>query len=524
MRVSDVLQIGKSYKTYVIAGKEGLHRQITSIEVMEVPDLANWMTEGAFFITTFYSVKDNVEAQINVMKDIIEKKGAGIMIKLGRFIDVLPERFIQLADEHQIPVFILPKEVSYISILTPLYARLHMNEITHLPKSAHPLYEIEAKSYLHMEELINDLADKLKCTIFIEDMHGRLLVHSRRVQSDDWRKDFLLFSKPHHEKAEETLEKWRMELMESSAVHHMEKGMRHRVILPFIEKNRQVAYIHFLSSSHEEQHLFHPTAIKMIQNKIFTTWMSELNEIQQQRLQDLTLFHIKKNPAPHYILLYLERGLNGHILEEHASFIYYMCIYRKYLAYSMEKFSNQSYSIIEYGEKVFVLLPVAKGNMLETQPIEERLAKAFAKTMIADVRIAISNRFSNLDDLEKQKEFTEKTLSIGTSLFPDKPVVSYHELGIYMFLLPLSRQENVRQYAEGLLTPLLNVDHHLLETLNVYMEENRNVSHTAQRLFVNRRTINYRLQRIQQELQMDLNDAETLFVLQFCLKIWNLTK
>src|SRR5699024_9059503 len=167
---------------------------------------------------------------------------AGIMIKLGRFIETLPAQFIYLANENNIPVIILPKEVSYISILTPLYARLHMNEMYYLPESTHFLYGIDRTSYQYIDELINDLSEKLRSTIYIEDLRGRLLFHSSLVQKDGWRSRFTLFSLPTFTKYEEQLQEWKLKLREVSSINSTMHGLRNRVIIPLIEKNDQVAF------------------------------------------------------------------------------------------------------------------------------------------------------------------------------------------------------------------------------------------------------------------------------------------
>ncbi|GAF18524.1 purine catabolism regulatory protein [Bacillus sp. JCM 19046] len=45
---------------------------IKAAEVMEVPDINEWLTEGILIISTFYSVKDDPEAQLSMFRKLIE--------------------------------------------------------------------------------------------------------------------------------------------------------------------------------------------------------------------------------------------------------------------------------------------------------------------------------------------------------------------------------------------------------------------------------------------------------------------
>lgn len=93
-------------------------------------------------------------------------------------------------------------------------------------------------------------------------------------------------------------------------------------------------------------------------------------------------------------------------------------------------------------------------------------------------------------------------------------------MGIYQFLLNLIDDPFAKQYALNFLAPLLeDKKNDLLKTLEVYLQENGNVSKSAEILFIHRRTMTYRLKKIEQLLNIDLNNSENRFILIFCLKI-----
>lgn len=63
-------------------------QDIKFVEVMEVLEVEKWATEGVLVIATLYSVKENRDQQYEVDKNLIDKKAAGLVVELGRFVDI----------------------------------------------------------------------------------------------------------------------------------------------------------------------------------------------------------------------------------------------------------------------------------------------------------------------------------------------------------------------------------------------------------------------------------------------------
>ena len=59
--VRSVLEMEVLQGAKLIAGRGGLDRVVTSMNVMEVPDIIDWVSGGELIVTTAYSIKDDVE-------------------------------------------------------------------------------------------------------------------------------------------------------------------------------------------------------------------------------------------------------------------------------------------------------------------------------------------------------------------------------------------------------------------------------------------------------------------------------
>ncbi|MGB4525177.1 MAG: PucR family transcriptional regulator ligand-binding domain-containing protein, partial [Bacillota bacterium] len=61
--VREILELPEFSGVTVAGGKSGLEQVVTNINVMEVPDILDWVREGDMLLTTGYAIKDNPDAQ-----------------------------------------------------------------------------------------------------------------------------------------------------------------------------------------------------------------------------------------------------------------------------------------------------------------------------------------------------------------------------------------------------------------------------------------------------------------------------
>jgi purine catabolism regulator len=104
----------------------------------------------------------------------------------------------------------------------------------------------------------------------------------------------------------------------------------------------------------------------------------------------------------------------------------------------------------------------------------------------------------------------------------------FDDLGLLRILVPLSNGPELDQYVEDELGPLLEyeVNHEkgLLETLAVFLSCDGNKSDAATKLFLHRRSLYYRLDKIAQILNRSLDDPETRLRLQIAVRSLRLVR
>ena len=108
----------------------------------------------------------------------------------------------------------------------------------------------------------------------------------------------------------------------------------------------------------------------------------------------------------------------------------------------------------------------------------------------------------------------------------DDDIITYQSLGIYSLLSLIPPSNISDDFISRYITPLKEYQSihklDLIETLKFYYKSNCNIKNTAEIMFTHSNTISYRLQRIKEILNKDIDDPETKLELQVTLKLSNM--
>lgn len=99
----------------------------------------------------------------------------------------------------------------------------------------------------------------------------------------------------------------------------------------------------------------------------------------------------------------------------------------------------------------------------------------------------------------------------------------YSDLGIYRILMGIEDKEIISEYYNHTLRPLIEYDNandsDLTKVLRCYLENDGSVKKTSDEMYVHRNTINYKLGKIGDLLQMDLSSLNTRLELLLAFKL-----
>lgn len=125
----DLLKLGGFSECRLIAGEGGLDRQIKSITVLEVPEVAKWVSGDEFILTSLYAVKDDLEAQLQLVERLNASGAAGLGIKPAHFIGEIAKEILEKGDKLNFPIIEIPENVIYLELMSPVMHALFNNKV-----------------------------------------------------------------------------------------------------------------------------------------------------------------------------------------------------------------------------------------------------------------------------------------------------------------------------------------------------------------------------------------------------------
>jgi hypothetical protein len=102
--VQEAMNIYPLSEGKVVAGAGGISRMISALNLMDAPDIYNWMKQGELLLTTGYAIKDSSELFVELLHNLNERGSSGLGIKLGRYWKQIPKIVIEEADRLDFPI------------------------------------------------------------------------------------------------------------------------------------------------------------------------------------------------------------------------------------------------------------------------------------------------------------------------------------------------------------------------------------------------------------------------------------
>lgn len=121
LTLQEALSIYPLSEAKLVAGAQGTSRILKSINIMDAPDIADWVKAGEMVFTTGFLFKDRPDEAIALIHRLNHRGCVGIGIKLGRFWENIPEEVIDEANKIQFPILVLPFEFTFSDQMKALF-------------------------------------------------------------------------------------------------------------------------------------------------------------------------------------------------------------------------------------------------------------------------------------------------------------------------------------------------------------------------------------------------------------------
>jgi purine catabolism regulator len=548
LTVRDALKIGRLVDAKILAGAAGLDNIIRAVDIIDVPDAAIWFRKDSLLSTTFYALKDNLDAQLQMLEDITQCGGAALIIfSPERYISHIDERLIQRADDLNLPLLQMP-DCSYIDVIVPVMTEILDKQVEALEyaQEVHNRmtdFVLKGKS---LQQLITSLSLLINHTVIMVDAELALLnyelisesgVHTplinRLTESQGYleltacyppeiMKRMLNGKKPlYHLYGKNDGLDFLFPIIASDTFYGI-------LIIPGLEQELEPAKTVALEAASVAiaLNILKERAIQDAERKSELDFFNELllGNLKSREMIIAQAKQIGLEVDGPYCLILVE-------LNKESSY------YRKLLQKSsttkesLEKKLHRLLRITLQMQNAKCIIAEALGSFMvllrlsDKWSVDERihyskslmvrLKKAVqARMEDAPVCMAMGGIYDNIERISASYMQAWETMDIGKKILPSDFAVCHTDLEAYHLVKRFLTSSSAANLYEQVYDKLLKYDREksgeLVHTLECYIENNYSRTKTAEQLHIHRNSLNYRLQQINKLLGQDVDEIDSL--------------
>lgn len=544
LTVREALRLPALSEAVLLAGEAGLDRVITSVNIMEVPNIARFVKKDELLLTTVYPIKDDPEAQANLISTLVNKGLAALAIKpVADWLGEVPPQMVRQAKEAGFPLIRLPQDTSFNEILNPILAEI-------LNRQAAMLVRNEAV-HQTLTNIVLDGGSLGEIAAMLATMLGApVSIHNVRLR-------LMAFCAP-PEKTMRALEPPKLDLIRELAqqtekLAHLVGGRQGQVgvevdgqrlalvVHPVMVARENYAHL-IVWHGHKSQEAGDGNIIQQAAT-VVALEIAKLRAVAEVEkrfrssfVEDLLQGRVSSRGAA------LSRGeaygwdLSGAfvpLLVEIDDFqrLSRECRGQRQLALMLRQAWDAVTLVVagvapgavcvDLGGRILVL---AKGQ--DARLLAHRIQREAGAGHSFTVSVGLGRSLDDIMALKDGFRQASQALEMGRAINGPESVTSFDDLGIYRILTERTEWSELDRFADELLGGLVESDRRggsdLVQTLGVFLECNGNLRETARKLCIHYNTLRYRLGRIEEITRTDLGSAEGRLNLQVALKIYRM--
>jgi purine catabolism regulator len=490
----------------VYADEQELERTIRWVHPTEIPDIAQFLRGGEMLLTAGLGIGTTPEQQRKYLTAVADAQAAVLIIELsGRAFDTMPPTLVDVARELGFPLVALDGELPFVEVSAQVHESI-------LDQRLLDLSAYERLNATFMQLLLADrdhvvftdaLAAEVGHPVVLEDATRQVVAYSGSSPTGEE----ALRQWEHHSRIEHDPVSTRI-----ADANVAQNCTRKAVIL----RGERWGWLHVLhggSSVDGVAGYALDRAADGIAIALLGARESGAKSAQRQNalVNRLLLGDISGES-------FVTRALRiGRDLRDRALVVVFVCKESTLMHSDEEALEELCRSlhvpvvVADLGEHTLAIMGLSQTSS-EKQVVERLTA--------LDVRAGISRPVS-ANQLATAVEQARSAASVAVAR-PEKAVHRFDDLGVLRLLASLAGGPELARYIEDELGPLLKHDakatNLLLPTLRTYLSCDGNKSQAAQLLFVQRRTLYYRLERITALLGRSLDDPDTRQALIFAVR------
>ena len=210
-----------------------------------------------------------------------------------------------------------------------------------------------------------------------------------------------------------------------------------------------------------------------------------------------------------------ERYLKLKKLEDEISISKIKITFRKIVQDILEKHALKV-PIIDKDDAVIFFIRTEENCMNRLDKALREIQEIIKKRMDGlSVSVGIGNSYKDLKMMKQSLNEAELSIDSAKCQGLDDTITKYKDIGIYGLLFSINNRNVLENYFTETLGAINgeNKDNNLIEILETYLNENCNITVTAEKLFLHRNTLKYKIKKIEELLNCDFHNFDD------CIKV-----
>jgi PucR family transcriptional regulator, purine catabolism regulatory protein len=520
--VQDILDIPE-LNLRLLAGGKAVGNPVRWVHIAEVPDPTQWLKGGELLLTTGYGMAGSKERMTAGLRRLIDHNLSGLGIGTGFSFEEVPRDLIEMAEENNFPLFEIPYNIPFIAITEAVSSKI-VNEQYSLLQRSLAVHEKLTKIVLEekgLDAILSTLSALVGCSAVLFDFHGLVLCEAsyrRKLPSgiiaDLWgqisdrrasRQDF------------------------SVGIEELGGGVQ---VYPVVASHRIGAFLAVVKDSGDFSdydriilhHVVTVTALELVKKKAVAETEKRLagdffdelvaSDLYEEEIARRLAFFGLEPEAEHLLMLLDIDGFKAFLDGEREEAV--VQDIKERLHWAVDEFlARRSTPFISASrsDSVVVLIQLGADGVGSVMRMAQELHITVGEVLPEiTVSIGLGRPHKSLVDLRQSYYEATYAIKIRKLKGDTRVIASFDDLGSYGLLLGLQDTLSLEVFYDSVLGALREYDEEnssdLVNSLAYFLEANGHWGDAAERLYVHRHTLRYRMKRVEEITGRNLDSAQ----------------
>jgi len=521
--VQDILAIPE-LDLRLLAGHTSTSNPVRWVHITEIPDATRWLKGGELLLTTGYGFVADEERQVEQLKRLIDHNLSGLGFGTGFSFDKVPPALIRVAEEYGFPLFEVPYHIPFIAITEAVASKI-VNEQYSLLQRSLAVHEKLTKIVLEekgLEAILSTLSALVGCSAVLFDFHGVVLCEAayRRhlggeLIADLWRQI-----------TDRRADRQNFAL----SMEGVGSGVQ---VYPVVASHRIGAFLAAVKDSGDfseyDRIILHNvvtvTALELVKKKAVAETEKRLagdffdeliaSDLYEEEIARRLAFFGLEPKSPHLIVLVaIDGGDEAEAAPQHPDAT--EGDIKERLHWAVDEFMAKRESLFisaSRSDSVVVLVQPGDLDAKALIALAGELQGVIAE-MLPEISVSVGIGRPHRQLIDLRQSYYEASYAIKIRKLKGEPgvIASFDDLGSYGLLLGLQDTLSLEVFYDSVLGKLQEYDEQnssdLVRSLACFLEANGHWGDAAEKLYVHRHTLRYRMKRVEEITGRDLNRSQ----------------